>query len=105
MGKAAVMPPTYITIELEDFEYIIPDIFSDLLIPVPPRSVQKSLVLNDTLYNSQLKDNQLKSLMDSSIENNINILKHGSIGINKETLNISSRKWVRGYWYICKRLL
>lgn len=85
-------------IELEDFEHIIPDVFSDLLIPVPPRSVQKSLVLNDTFYNSQLKDNQLKSLMDSSIENNINILKHGSIGINKEALNISSRKWVRGYY-------
>lgn len=85
-------------IELEDFEYIIPDVFSDLSIPIPPRSVQKSIVLNDTIYNSRLKDNQLKSLIDSSIENNISILKDASIGINEDTLIVSPRKWVKGYY-------
>lgn len=85
-------------IDFEDFKYIKPDVFSDLLIPIPPRSAQKSIVLNDTFYNSQMKDNQLKSLIDSNIENNINILKDASIGINEDVLIVFPRTWVKGYY-------
>lgn len=85
-------------IELEDFEYIIPDVFSDLLIPVPPRSVQKNIILHNTLDDTSLIDTQIKSLIDSSIENNINILKDTSIGVNEDTFIVSPRKWVKGYY-------
>lgn len=39
-----------------------------------------------------------KSLIDSSIENNISILKDASIGINEDTFIVPPRKWVKGYY-------
>lgn len=84
--------------EIDDFESIVPDVFLDLVIPIPPRSIQRFIISQKAFDNPQLLDSQIKDIIESSIKNNISILKDASIGINEDTLIVSPRKWVKGYY-------
>lgn len=62
--------------ELDDFESIKLDVFPELMIPIPPRSIQKYIISHTS--NEQLVDTQIIDIIENSIKINLYLLKQSN---------------------------
>lgn len=75
--------------DIDDVEFIVKQTLLDLMIPIPPRSIQKYIISQKAFENLGILDIQIKDIIESSIENNISLLKQPH---NVTDANISAYK-------------